>query len=124
MRQSDFTSLLAAVEYRIDQVANAHERHATFGDCRRHAYRPAVGLRYAEGQLVALTRVRRLLRRAPATEGATEEMYLRQELQRWGGLLAGAQHADQPAVVWQEYARGGIDAILALLSNLDPSQPT
>lgn len=123
MRQNDTRALLVAVEYCIDRVANAHHRHVTPASYPLHAHRhAAAGVRYAEGQLVALSKVRRTLRHMPAAHAREHEALLRVELCKWVGLLADYRRFESASPDWVDYVRGGLDAISVLLAAVAEQQ--
>jgi hypothetical protein len=123
MRQNDTRALLVAVEYCIDQVANAHHRHVAPSGCPMHAHRhAAAGIKYAEGQLVALSKVRRALRHMPAAHTREYEALLRVELCKWAGMLADNRRFEPVSPDWVDYVRGGLDAIAVLLAAVAEQQ--
>ena len=111
------TSLLTTVEYHIDQVANSHGWQLMRPGSAPCVHRRAVaGVKYAEGQLVALTKVRRALRRRQETHEAEWACLLVAELNKWVTLLAGYRQSTHPEPEWAAYAQGGVDAISNLIA--------
>jgi hypothetical protein len=72
------------------------------------------GLKYDEGRLVALSNLRRTLRRQEGATPAGLDAALAAERAEWQELLARHQAAAKPSLPWVAYAQGGLDALDAL----------
>lgn len=69
------------------------------------------GLKYDEGRLVALSNLRRSLRRQTFPTQTALEAVLAEERTEWQELLARHQGAVKPSLPWVAYAQGGLDAV-------------
>ncbi|HVO71462.1 MAG TPA: hypothetical protein VMT24_15535 [Aggregatilineaceae bacterium] len=76
------------------------------------------GLKYSEGRLVALSRVRRLLDTHGSSDDALTSLLeaLRQE---WEDDLEQHKVHERPSISWIAYLQGGRDALVALLATLE-----
>ncbi|MFN4294502.1 MAG: hypothetical protein ACK4JD_10250 [Thermoflexales bacterium] len=73
------------------------------------------GLKYAEGQLIALNDLRRKLNASgEMTDDAALRQVLDAEMARWRDGLESQRQRPKPAMPWLAYYQGGLDALEAL----------
>jgi len=75
------------------------------------------GLKYCEGQMVALHAVKKLLSKGDPSSEATMRLIdaLRDE---WRRELANHQQKARPSMPWTAYWQGGVDALEAILETV------
>lgn len=85
-----------------------------------HDGRVTGGMKYDEGQLVALNAVRRRIRAAGETgEDLDLGKLVAQDLAEWREALRVQQARERPSIQWVAYRQGGVDALEGLLEELD-----
>ncbi|BCX02176.1 MAG: hypothetical protein KatS3mg053_0114 [Candidatus Roseilinea sp.] len=72
------------------------------------------GMKYAEGELIALNDLRRKLNADPAVDDAALRAIVSVEIARWQNGLESQRRRPKPAMPWLAYYQGGIDALEAL----------
>lgn len=112
------------VEAKISEVSRSLAgRTGSQAVCQIHKQgRVTGGLKYDEGQLVALNAVRRLLAGMAGPCSAEEiAAALEAERAKWESNLAGHQARERPALPWVAYYQGGLDAVTSALNVLTPA---
>ncbi|MFO7631299.1 MAG: hypothetical protein R6W76_02110 [Caldilinea sp.] len=114
----DRQALLTLLDQKIARAGQEYALHTgNQTACQLHKDgRVAGGLKYDEGRLVALTAVRRIVRKL---ETAGEDALLgslQEDRDRWRRSLVTYQTADRPSITWIAYSQGGVDAIEEMLA--------
>lgn len=90
------------------------------GVCQIHKDgRVTGGLKYAEGQLVALHNIRRRLRSLPGNTATQSRALIEEEAYGWQRELEGQRQREYPSTLWLAYCQGGLDACQQVLAQLD-----
>lgn len=101
-------ALLDQIEHRAQAEAQGIQHRA--GSAVRQSER-STSLKYCEGQLAAIERLRRLLAQSGPLSPHVVDHILRQEASHWRRLLLHHCDVGAPALPWLAYSRGGLDAI-------------
>ena len=112
MGKSQLDELEADLNLRIQQAALALARPAGATHQWRGDSRCTDELTYGEGQLIVLSKVRRLLRRQQIVSSLELSDYLRCEQARWQARVAVDPSGEGFARPWEtDYGQGGLDAL-------------
>lgn len=111
----DRPRLLTWLDQGIARADQDFARHAgNQSACQLHKDgRVTGGMKYDEGRLVALTTVRRIVRKRDGWAPAELADLLADEQSRWQASLHTYQSAERPSMPWVAYNQGGVDALSA-----------
>lgn len=127
MKMLDHAQLLAWLDLAIARAEQDFARQAgNQSACQLHKDgRVTGGMKYDEGRLVALTTVRRIVRKRDAWTPTEVDEALESEQNKWQRALQTYQGASQPSIQWVAYNQGGVDALAATSAALSalPSTP-
>jgi len=118
MQRTCTTVLLHLIEYRFEHAVGAYNGLPGAGPAEwRHPNHAAAGnLMYAQGQLVALRRLRRLLRRTGAAPAHFLALLLSTELDHWRTLQSAYSTEGNLLPNLLSYCQGGFDAGQSVLT--------
>lgn len=109
---------LGVVEAAIHLAEKQHlQQSGGQGVCQIHKDgRVAGGLKYAEGQSVALDNIRR---RLPGNTATQSRALIEEEANGWQRELEAQRQREYPSMPWLAYNQGGLDACQQVLAQLD-----
>jgi hypothetical protein len=104
-------TLLRLIEHRFTQAVSAHNALSLglLGNGRT-AQPMHVTLTYAEGQLVELSRLRRLVRRLGRVSSPVALRIVEDDICHWRSMFAKYADADKPSMVSLAYTNGALEA--------------
>lgn len=111
-------AVLILLDQKIQNAEQAYKMHTgSQTACQLHKDgRVTGGLKYNEGRLVALTAVRRIVRKLEIAGEDALLGSLQEDRDRWRRSLVTYQTADRPSIPWIAYSQGGVDAIEEMLA--------
>ena len=122
MGKTDVDELESAISLRIERTALALAQSVYAASWQRKEADHAGGLAYGQGQIIALSKLRRWLRGQQNMSGAELTSCLQREQARWQTMEPRAPHCDgttAPDMI--AYRQGAEDAIAALLRRSEPA---
>ena len=115
MDKSHLGELEADINLRIQQAALALARLSGAAHQWHRDGRSTGGLTYGEGQLIVLSKVRRLLRRQQSMSSLELTDYLQSEQAKWQAMVSVDPSGEGSARPWVvDYGQGGLDALAVL----------
>ena len=122
MEKTHVDELESAISLRIERTALALAQSVYAASWQREEADHAGGLAYGQGQIIALSKVRRLLRGQQNMSGPELTSCLQRERARWQAMAPRAPHCDgNVAPDMTAYCQGAEDAIAALLRISEPA---
>ena len=122
MEKTQVDELESAISLRIERTALALAQSVYAASWQREETDHAGALAYGQGQIIALSKVRRWLRGQQHMSGPELTSCLQREQARWQTLAPSAPHCDGTvAPDMTAYRQGAEDAIAALLRISEPA---
>ena len=122
MEKTQVDELESAISLRIERTALALAQSVYAASWQREEADHVGALAYGQGQIIALSKVRRWLRGQQNMSGAELTSCLQREQARWQTLAPSAPHCDGTvAPDMTAYRQGAEDAIAGLLHISEPA---
>lgn len=122
MEKTHVDELESAISLRIERTALALAQSVYAASWQREEADHAGALAYGQGQIIALSKVRRWLRGQQNMSGTELTSCLQREQARWQTMEPRAPHCDGTVVPdMTAYRQGAEDAIAALLRISEPA---